>query len=509
MQKLLSVVITIKTDNMFMGQWTENNNYRRSDVIKYRENHYICAISHVSSHIVVPSSEDIHWVWINETDFDWIRRIKDSQSDPELQIRKVSIHNGSQVPGKDFMSNRTKRKLDRVENEIERENKRIKNSSFNTREQILLLDMDISTKTMLLNKYDNAVLLNNGAEKAKSNTWLNTVLNLPFGTYKSLPVQKTDSPQRISRFLTRVRERLDKAVYGHDSVKDEILEYLAKVISNPSGRGQVLALCSSKGVGKTKLIKKGLAEALNFPFFQINFGGLNDVSVLTGHHETYVGSKPGKLVEILTKAKCMNPIIYLDEIDKISGSKAKDIFGILTHLLDPEQNHDFCDNYLSEISLDLSKVLFVLSFNDISEVDHIARDRMKVIFLDPPSIHDKIHICQNIMIGEICDDLHFEKYSLTKSNQGVDERNGISVVFSDEVLDYIIRNKVEQEDGVRQLRKSLESVLNKINLDHLLQSHRFIKENENLVKITKVMVDTILKNNQPSIDSHIYHSLYS
>ena len=194
-----------------------------------------------------------------------------------------------------------------------------------------------------------------------------------------------------------------------------------------------------------------LAEALDLPFNQINFGGINDGSILTGHSETYVGSKPGKIVEMLTKSKCMNSIFYLDEIDKIADHKNKEINGILTHLLDEEQNDKFQDNYLSNINIDLSKVFFVISFNDITKVNPIVLDRMRVIKIKNPSMEDKLIIAQDKLIPQI--------KSQCKNTDLPD--------LTKDIIHYIVY-KVPKEDGVRQLKKTLEKIFNKLNYMILL-----------------------------------------
>jgi hypothetical protein len=214
----------------------------------------------------------------------------------------------------------------------------------------------------------------------------------------------------------------------------------------------------------TKIIKT-LAEALNFPFYQINFGGLNDVSVLTGHSETYIGAKPGKIVEFFTTCDYMNPIIYLDEVDKVSENKATEIFGVLTHLLDEEQNNKFQDNYLSNVTIDLSKVFFVLAFNDISKIDSIVSDRLKIIYIDPPCLQDKIVICQEKMIPDIL--------------KSIKLKDDINIIFSKEIIEYIIVHKTPNESGVRQLRKNIEKILNRLNYELLVG-------NINDVKVEKI-----------------------
>jgi len=310
-----------------------------------------------------------------------------------------------------------------------------------------------------------------------------------------MAVSKNDSVEKIKTFFTNVKEKLDKNIYGLEDVKQEILEFVAKKIANPDSKGHVLALYGSAGLGKTKIIRS-LADALELPFYQINFGGLNDVAVLTGHSETYVGSKPGKVVEILSNSEYMNPIIYMDEIDKIGEQKATEIFGVLTHLLDEEQNSSFQDNYLSNINIDLSKVFFVLSFNDITKVDEIVSDRLKVIYINPPSLEEKVIICQDKMIPEILSNVSIQDYS--------------TVILDKEIIEYIISSKTQNEKGVRQLRKNIEKIINRLNYDVLLENldKLFIEtnsENEKIIVITRSYINDVLKHKEDTS----YLSMYS
>ena len=240
----------------------------------------------------------------------------------------------------------------------------------------------------------------------------------------------------------------------------------------------------------TKILKS-LAEALELPFYQVNFGGLNDVSVLTGHSETYVGSKPGKFVEILTSAGCMNPIIYLDEIDKISEHKGREINGILTHILDEEQNNKFQDNYLSNININLSKALFVIAFNEHDKVDRIVSDRMKIIYIDSPTSDSKVTIASEKMIPDIINTLNIKKDKF--------------INLDNELLKYVIECKVPKEDGVRQLRKCLEKLFNRINYLFLTgqykesnlsitkseNSYNDVHDNLSLLNIKETEVETV------------------
>jgi ATP-dependent Lon protease len=345
--------------------------------------------------------------------------------------------------------------------------------------------MDLNMKSFVIDKYDNTKKMY-GSDYSKGMNWLKTVSKIPYGKYKSMPVTKNDSQTKVKEFFDRVKQRLDKNIYGLEDVKQEIMEFVAKKITNPDSKGHVLALYGNAGVGKSKLIRS-LAHALELPFHQINFGGLNDVSVLTGHSETYVGSKPGKIAEIFTNTEYMNPIIYLDEIDKISESKATEIFGTLTHLLDEEQNTEFQDNYLSNITLDLSKVFFVLAFNDITKIDEIVSDRLKIIYINPPNLQDKLIICQDKIIPEILNSVKL--------------KGDYTIIIDKEVIEYIISTKTSKESGVRQLRKNIEKIVNRLNYDILIGNFNKLKL-ENIDKniiITRSYVDDVLKSTTDDI----------
>jgi ATP-dependent Lon protease len=347
------------------------------------------------------------------------------------------------------------------------------------------MNVDLDTKSFIMDKYENTRKMS-GSDHSKGMNWLKTVNKIPYGKYKNMAVSKNDSVEIIKKFFTSVKQKLDKNIYGLEDVKQEILEFVAKKITNPDSKGHVLALYGSAGVGKTKIIRS-LADALELPFYQINFGGLNDAAVLTGHSETYVGSKPGKVVEILSNSEYMNPIIYMDEIDKIGEHKSTEIFGVLTHLLDEEQNSSFQDNYLSNINIDLSKVFFVLSFNDITKVDEIVSDRLKVIYINPPSLEEKVIICQDKMIPEILLNVNIKDYD--------------TIIIDKEIIEYIISSKTQPEKGVRQLRKNIEKIINRLNYDILIQNLQDLCietniDNQKTIVITRSYINDVLKHKE-------------
>ena len=181
----------------------------------------------------------------------------------------------------------------------------------------------------------------------------------------------------------------------------QILQIISKWISNPKSKGKVIALCGPMGNGKTTLVKKGISKAIQKPFSFMALGGAQDSSFLQGHDYTYEGAKCGRLVEILMESKCMDPIIFFDELDKLSETpKGQEISNLLCHVTDPSQNDKFHDKYLSGIDFDISKALFIFSFNDETKVDRILKYRMYVINTKGFNTKDKIKICREYLLPE-------------------------------------------------------------------------------------------------------------
>jgi ATP-dependent Lon protease len=231
------------------------------------------------------------------------------------------------------------------------------------------------------------------------------------------------------------------------NVKEEILMVINQKLNNPSSTNCTFALVGEPGTGKTKIIRI-LSEILSLPMEQISMGGVNDVSQLEGHSYTYLGSKPGKIVESIQKMKCNNGIIFFDEIDKIGDSRhGREVTNALIHITDFTQNSTFHDNYIGQIPIDLSKIWFIFSLNDENLVNPILRNRMKMIQVPKYSRKDRVEIARKLM-NEIYLDLN------------IDEK---VIKFTDENIEYII-DKIKQEAGVRELKRTIETILRKIKL---------------------------------------------
>jgi hypothetical protein len=270
-------------------------------------------------------------------------------------------------------------------------------------------------------------------------------------------IKKINSNMKeITDYMTEVKTTLDKAVYGHDKAKKQIERIIGQWI-NGEQDGYCFGFEGPPGVGKTSLAKRGLSDCLkddkgvSRPFAMIQMGGDSNGSTLHGHNYTYVGSTWGSIVQILIDKKCMNPIIFIDEVDKISRTEnGKEIVGILTHLLDPAQNDCFQDKYFTGIELDLSKALFILSYNDASAIDKILLDRVHRIKFESLSLEDKLVISKTHILPEV-----YKKMGLEDM-----------IKFDDNVLKYII-DEYTCESGVRKLKEILFEIVGEINLDVL------------------------------------------
>jgi endopeptidase La len=301
------------------------------------------------------------------------------------------------------------------------------------------------------------------SEYYKEKEWVEKILSVPFGVYKGLDLKKSHSSKEICDFLNNVNIKMNDAIYGHDDAKDKICDILAQEINNPQTNGCVLGLYGPPGNGKTSLIKDGISKAMDKPFTLISLGGATDASFLEGHSYTYVGALCGKIVDSLIESKCMNPIIYFDELDKVSETKhGEEIINVLIHLIDPSQNTEFTDKYFNGIHFDLSKATFIFSFNDIRRINHVLLDRITEIHVDSLNIRQKIHITKNYLLPNILKEV------------GLSEK---SIIIKDNEIEWLIENYTS-EGGVRKLKEHLFHIIRKINRFHLTKE----KMLDNVVK---------------------------
>ena len=367
---------------------------------------------------------------------------------------------------------------------IEQQIKKLNNYDIPIKYQILESKLDLKTKAICMEKLESLQMLSEeSGEFHKMKTWLDTLLKCPFNVYKNLPISINNSSLEINEYLLQVHNKLHRSIYGQEVAKCQVLQYISQCITNPMSAGNVIGLCGPPGCGKTTLIKEGVSRAIDRPFSFITLGGSGGANMFEGHSYTYEGAVWGNIVNIIIQSKCMNPIIYMDELDKISNTKeGKEITGILTHLTDPSQNKEFHDRYFANIDFDLSKALIIFSYNDESKIDPILRDRLKVIYTKGYVEKEKLVIVKDYILPSIL------------KNIGLDP---VNIRLSDEIIKYIIK-KTDKEDGVRNLKRSLETIVSKINV-YKLNSHNLLKlpftiKNFNLpLEITKEVVDSLLE----------------
>ena len=333
-------------------------------------------------------------------------------------------------------------------------------------------------------------------EYYKIKNWIDTFMRVPFGEYKMLPLSIEDGIDKCHDFMANAQKTLDDAVYGLNDAKMQIMQLLGQLVTNPSAIGSAIAIHGPPGTGKTSLVKEGISKILNRPFAFIALGGATDSSFLEGHGYTYEGSTWGKIVQILIDSKCMNPVIYFDELDKISDTpKGEEIAGILTHLTDTSQNTQFHDKYFAEIDFDLSKCMFIFSYNDESKVNPILKDRMYRIQTKGYSPKQKTSISNNYLLPKIREQVKF---------------NAEDIIIPDQTLNYIIENYCNKEDGVRNLKRCLEIIYTKLNLYRLMRPDSNLFESEMSLKVefpfnvTKDIVDKLIKKTN-EMDPSLYH----
>ena len=310
------------------------------------------------------------------------------------------------------------------------------------------------TKKKLLRELDKYSNTNeNSPESAVIINYVDTVLSLPWNN------SKVDNNN-----IVNVRKSLDKTHYGLDKVKDRVIEYLTINKRNPKLASPILCLVGAPGVGKTS-IAISIAKSLNKEFYKMSVGGLSDPSELIGHRRTYLGSNPGKIIQALSKCGVNNPLILIDEVDKMGKDFRGDPTSALLEILDPTQNKYFVDNYIEE-EFDLSNVLFILTANDITQVPEALKDRLEIIEMSAYSDFEKLVMSKKYLIPKI-----FDNYLIKNDD----------IKIKDELI-YLIINSYTKEAGVRDLNRHLETLFRKIVTDVEMKKAKFpLTINEKLI----------------------------
>lgn len=297
-------------------------------------------------------------------------------------------------------------------------------------------------------------------------TYLETMLEMPWNNVTE------ENPD-----LNNAQEILDRDHYGLKKVKERVLEFLAvRVLTQAKGNSPIICLVGPPGTGKTS-IAKSVAEALNKKYIRISLGGVDDESEIRGHRKTYVGAMPGRIANALRQAKSANPLILFDEIDKLGRSIHGDPASALLEVMDSEQNFAFRDNYL-EVPVDLSKVLFIATANDMSTIPAPLLDRMEIIEVEGYTDNEKFHIAREHLIAK-----EYEKNGITKSRLNI----------TDEAVYSIIRYYT-REAGVRQLDREIAEICRK--------AARFlVQDGKKHLKVTSKNIEKYLGKKKFDIDT--------
>ena len=371
-------------------------------------------------------------------------------------------------------------------------------SDIPIRFKILNSDLNQRAQANVLSRVDHFYTLDpTDSEYQKLLPWVQQLDKIPFGKYCTGIINKDKPMVEIQEYLTNTKSLMDTAVYGHESAKTQILSIIAREISNPNSGGNSIAIQGPMGNGKTTLIKEGVCKAMNRPFGFVPLGGMQDSSYLLGHEVTYEGSKCGRIVEILTETNCMNPVIFFDELDKVSDTpKGEEILNLLCHLTDSSQNKEFNDKYFSGVQFDLSKATFIFSYNDESKISPILLDRMTKIKTSGFDKKDKTKIAQDYLLPKM-----LTEFGMTNED----------IIFEEDTLHKIIESHCDSEKGVRNLKRNIESIVAKLNITRFLvpekvsNSQNELTEKDNIVaNIITNIVDTVVKQetNVSESDKH-------
>jgi ATP-dependent Lon protease len=436
-----------------------------------------------------------------------------SKKNKNVKKENITMNNeDTNVPAPQKISNKNYKKFEKILNNEEKESEyfkkclsanlqleaiakleKLKELTTISKPYLLhLVDLDIPDqyKACALRKINTMRSMGNygNSEYYKIKSWVDAFLKIPFNKYNNLPISFADGIEQCHDFMENSKKILDSVTYGLEDAKIQIMQMIGLWLVNPNAVGCAIAIKGPPGTGKTTLIKEGISKILNRPFALVALGGCGDSGFLDGFDYTYEGSKHGKIIDILIQCGCMNPIILFDELDKLSDSfKGQEITGVLTHLTDSTQNTKFSDKYFSEISINMSKALFIFSYNDEAMVNPILKDRMYKIETKGYKTKDKLIIAKDYLLPKIRDEIKFDS---------------TSIVFSDEILEYIINDFTEKEDGVRNLKRCLEIVYKKLNLYRLMKPDINLFENSEGLKLknkitfpcilTKQMIDDLI-----------------
>lgn len=413
----------------------------------------------------LPMNQNKKLVYMNE--FDYIKRAVNLISDISIELEVINldtkiddeIREKFEKEQRDYI---LKEKINKLNNELGiLTDKQLEINHYN--ELLNKLELDDKTKSKIYNEIKRYEYTNdNNPDSSVIRNYLEWVLNLPWNKYSN----------EITN-INKIKKHLDKTHYGLNNIKRRILEFVSIKNINKNVSSPILCLVGPPGVGKTTL-GISISEALNREFYKISVGGLNDSSELVGHRRTFLGANPGKIIQGINKCGVSNPVILIDEIDKISQDYKSDPSNTLLDILDESQNNMFIDNYIEE-PFDLSKVMFILTANSIDDIPTPLKDRLEIIEINSYTEYEKIDIAKRYILPDI-----YTKYGIKK------------IDFSEDILLYIINNYTK-ESGVRELGRILKRLI-----------RNYCLENVKTKKITKDFIKKVL--GEPKYINEIYEN---
>ena len=376
----------------------------------------------------------------------------------------------------------------KIEKEIDKleESSNNFNNNMSIKQKIIDLKCSKDNKIAIYKRWKEMRPFGCSEENNKLKKWLDCALSLPYDKLKKIHTK------RLSKFISDVSEKLDKELYGMNNVKEQLLVFLNTKLNNPKMKGCSLALMGPPGVGKTTIARL-LAKVMDWPFEQISFGGVNSSDFLKGHDFTYVGSRPGEIARCLSRMKYKNGILFFDEYEKVADNKS--IVSTLLHITDFQQNHEFVDNYLADLKIDLSNLWFIYSMNSIPK-DSALRDRLFVIELQGYNIEEKIRILIDYVLPKLL------------KNIGLKEKD---IEIDEEIARYIIEKYDKDTKGIRNLENIIKDMISKINFIKVnyknLDKFKCIsfKKTEKIeysYKLNKNIIENIMKEEKGSIDKY-------
>ncbi|BCS83003.1 lon protease-like protein [Cotonvirus japonicus] len=428
--------------NLFVSLTTKNFNTVMRDFV----NSNLCVMYNYINVLLVGDRQDINNAGLL---FDLL---KDKKIGRET-LSDIIYHN---------LSFHSQIKLKKIINSIKNELLKIKSITSDDisieKKLSAMVNMPDNVKNYILEKNNE---IKTGENNYKLQTAINGLMQFP---WKPKDFKNNDyfliknSMEKSRNYLQNVAKKLNDTVYGHENSKRVLIELVGKWIQNPESTGQVIGLVGPPGVGKT-LLAKGISEALNIPLSIVGLGGMSDSADLIGHSFTYAGAQYGMIIRQMIKSGNWRSVMFFDEVDKVSKrNDTNEIYNTLIHITDPNMNQNFQDRfYSSSIDFDLSGVLIVFSYNSSEKLDPILLDRIKEIKISAYSVKEKILIAQKHIIKELCNNIGFKREKID---------------ISDDIIRYIIE-KYTQEAGVRELKRKLEQILLKMNIDRFYMKGPF------------------------------------